>query len=372
MRYSSLARILAAAALCLGVSMAAAQQQAPPPPSALTVTEEPPPPAAPAEIVEPAAPAAPAELRRPEPPVLMGPGAEAPAPPAAAEEPPRVEAMPGEEPPAAAPESEAVVPDEAAVPAAPVMPPEEAAIPEAPVMPPDEAAMPEAPVMPPDEAAPATAVAAEPKRVLILPLEFTVYERSVAGMEAVPDWTTAARANLLEATGQMLRQDSRFEIVAVPAVEGAAKDVLREHVELFKIISDTVTGVVHLGGKAWEDKKVNFDYTLGDGLAFLADASGADYAFILGGGQIKPTGGTTFMQILAAGTGVYVPGGGTYVAAGIVDLRTGNIVWLNSMQGGELFGMTSNDTRKPEAAHAILAKMFEGYPATRWVTVRPF
>ena len=139
MHYSSLARLLAAAVLFLGVSIAAAQQ-APPPPSALTVMEEPAPPAAPAEVVEPAAPAAPAELRRPEPPVLMGPGAEAPTPPAALEEPPPVEAMPGEEPPAASPESEAVVPDEAAVPAAPVIPPEEAAIPEAPVMPPDEAA----------------------------------------------------------------------------------------------------------------------------------------------------------------------------------------------------------------------------------------
>ncbi len=220
------------------------------------------------------------------------------------------------------------------------------------------------------EPAPDTAAAAEPKRILVLPLEFTVYERSVAGMEVVPDWTEAARRNLLEASGRRLRSIGGFELVSLPVLEGDAKDVLREHVELFKIVSDTVTGVVYAGGKAWEEKKANFDYTIGDGLAFLTEI--ADYAFILGGGQVKQSGGSTFMQLLAAGAGYYVPGGGTYVAAGIVDLRTGDVAWLNSMQGGEIFGMTSNDTRKPEAAEAIVAKMFEGYPASRWVTVRAF
>jgi len=330
MKQRSPAALFASAVLCLWVPIAGAQEQVPPPSPAATAIEEPVPPAPAAEVVG------------------------EPAPPAAAEDITSAEAVSGEAESTAAPESAEVLPEEAA-PAG-----EEPAV------------APEAPAVPPGEPAPETAVAAEPKRILVLPLEFTVYERSVAGVEVVPDWTEAARANLLEATGQMLRQDSRFEIIALPPVEGEAQDVLREHVELFKIIADTVTGVVHGGGKAWADKKVNFDYTLGDGLSFLADAAGADYALILGGSQIKQTGGSTFMQLLAAGVGVYVPGGGTYVAAGIVELRTGNVTWLNSMMGGELFGMTSNDTRKPEAATAILAKMFEGYPASRWVTFRPF
>lgn len=342
MKPLSLAGLFASAVLCLWVPIAGAQEQAPPPGPAPAAAEEPAPPFAPAAIEEPVPPAPTAEV------------VAEPAPPAAAGDIPPTEAAPGGQEQAAALEPVPVLPEGDA--------PEGA----------EPAAAPEAPAMPTAESAPDTTVAAEPKRILVLPLEFTVYERSVAGVEAVPDWTAAARANLLEATGQMLRQDSRFEIVAAPPVEGEAQDVLREHVELFKIIADTVTGVVHGGGKAWEEKKVNFDYTLGDGLAFLADAAGADYALILGGSQIKQTGGVSFMQLLAAGAGVYVPGGGTYVAAGIVELRTGNVTWLNSMMGGELFGMTSNDTRKPEAATAILAKMFEGYPASRWVTFRPF
>jgi len=336
------AALFTSAVLCLWVPVAGAQEQVPLPPPAPAATDEPVPPIAPAAIEEPAPPASAPEVVGE--PVL----------PAAAQGLPPAEAAAGGEEPVAALE------------AAEVLPKEEAPAGEEP------AVAPEAPAVPPGEPVPDAVVAAEPKRILVLPLEFTVYERSVAGVEAVPDWTEAARANLLEATGQMLRQDSRFEIIALPPVEGEAQDVLREHVELFKIIADTVTGVVHGGGKAWEEKKANFDYTLGDGLASLANASGADYAFILGGAQIKQTGGSAFMQLLAAGTGVVVAGGGTYVAAGIVDLRTGNITWLNSMMGGELFGMTSNDTRKPEAATAILAKMFEGYPTSRWVTFRPF
>lgn len=348
MKSLSPAGLYATAALLLCVSMAAAQETPPPPPSGLTVVEQPAPPA-------PPPPSGLTVTEQPAPPAEAAP---APGEPAAA-----LEAPPA---PPALPASAAEQLDPGS--SRPVEPPAEPA--------PDTAATEPVSAEPvPDAAAamePAPEVAATtgPKRILVLPLEFTVYERSVAGLEVVPDWTEAARRNLLESSGRALRGVGGFELISLPPLEGEANDVLREHVELFKIVSDTVTSVVHAGGKAWEEKKTHFDYTIGDGLAFLTEI--ADYAFILGGGQIKQTGGSTFMQLLAAGVGYYVPGGGTYVAAGIVDLRTGEVFWLNSMQGGEFFGMTTNDTRKPEAAEEIVAKMFEGYPASRWVTVRPF
>ena len=78
------------------------------------------------------------------------------------------------------------------------------------------------------------------------------------------------------------------------------------------------------------------------------------------------------MQILAAAGGYAVPGGGTYILAGVVDLRSGNVIWFNALQGGEFMGMTSNDVRDPVTAQIVLAKMFQGYPGSPIATFRGF
>jgi hypothetical protein len=92
------------------------------------------------------------------------------------------------------------------------------------------------------------------KRIVVLPVEFTVYQDSVAGLEAVPDWSESAKYALGDAAAKMLRLDNRFEIVAMPTFEGEAEGLLREHVELFKIVADCVTNVLQYGGKAWQEK----------------------------------------------------------------------------------------------------------------------
>lgn len=218
----------------------------------------------------------------------------------------------------------------------------------------------------------AAAPGAGGKRIVMLPVEFTVYQKSVAGIEAVPDWSETARFSLGQAAIEMLRQDGRFRVVDLPQLDGQTQGLLREHVELFKIVGDTATGVLQYGGKPWADKKTNFDYTIGDGLQFLAEASGADYAFLLAGAQVTQTGGAAFMQFLAAAGGVAMPGGGTFMFTGIVDLHSGDVKWLNSRMGQQMFGITGSDVRNPATAAEIVVKLFEGFPASRLVNFPPF
>jgi hypothetical protein len=211
------------------------------------------------------------------------------------------------------------------------------------------------------------------KRIVMLPVEFIIYQKSVAGIEAVPEWTETAQFALGDAAIRKLRDDQRFEIVNVPHFEGETKDVLQEHVEFFKVIGNTALTMIQDGGKVWAEKGANFDYTLGDGLSFLADAADADYAFIICGSQVTQTGGSVFLQFLsAAAIGMYAPGGGTYVLAGIVDLRSGRIAWLNSRMGSQVFGMTGSDVRKPETAAEVISKMFEGFPENKLISFPPF
>jgi hypothetical protein len=271
-------------------------------------------------------------------------------------------------------------PQSIALPAGPVATPEQAEAPaEAPAEPPE----PEAPAEPAaatDQAATETAPAApeaaalQPgvKRIVMLPVEFTVYQKSVAGIEAVPDWTENAKFALSDASIHMLQQDNRFQVMPLPEFDGETQGLLREHVELFKVIGNTVTSLLQYGGKAWAGKRTDFDYTLGDGLRFLADASGADYAFLLAGAQVAESGGAVFLELLIAAAGGYGGGGGTFVFAGIVDLHTGDVKWFNHRTGAQVFGMTGTDLRKPETAQEVVTQMFAGFPESKLVKFPPF
>jgi hypothetical protein len=297
--------------------------------------------------------------------------------PAPVSEAPATESMPVQE----SVPAQAEVPAAQSTPADQSVPPQEIPAPEGAVAPQDtppaDAATPGLTSVnaPESQVAPISGV----KRIVILPVEFTVYQDSVAGLEAVPDWSESAQYALGDAAAKMLRLDNRFEIVAMPIFEGEAEGLLREHVELFKIVANCVTELIPYGGKAWNEKRTNFDYSLGPGLAFLADEAQADYAFFLAGTQIKQTVGSKFMQSLAAFTADVMDddykisvGGGTHIVAGVVDLHSGDLAWFNWNQGGLGFGRSGKDVRDPATALAVVRKMFKEYPNSKLITFKPF
>jgi hypothetical protein len=200
--------------------------------------------------------------------------------------------------------------------------------------------------------------------ILILPPEFIVYQQSVGATEPVPEWTTAAQANIESAARAVLTQDSRFAVVDLPSIEDADRAALREHVELFKVVAMNLEGVVKPGGKPWQPIRDNADFRLGEGLRFLKSRTGADYALVLSGAEIRQTGGSIFMQLAIAGVlGAYVPGGGTFMYCGIVDLESGRVTWYNSSLGASVFGMGgSANTDKEAGATKSIGTLFKSYP----------
>jgi hypothetical protein len=192
-------------------------------------------------------------------------------------------------------------------------------------------------------------------------------------VEPVPAWTEKSRQNIGRTIDGIFGADSRFERVPLPELEPAQQALLREHIELFKVVALDVNGVLLTGGKAWADKRTNFDYTLGDGLRFLQERTGADAALIVAGGQTTQSGGNVFMQLLIAGlTGVAAAGGGSFLVCGIVNLADGRIEWFNSLIGAEMFGMKSVDMRSAESAQKTLTGLFAPYPSSPLVGRKVF
>jgi hypothetical protein len=201
--------------------------------------------------------------------------------------------------------------------------------------------------------------------IILLPTEVVVYQQSVGANEPVPEWTKAANENLTEAARRMLQKDARFRLLDLPELDEATRATLREHVELFKVIANELGFTVKMGGKPFQKNRDYPDYRVGDGLRFLRTMTGARYAMVLAGAEIRQTGGSVFFSLLVAGlTGAYVGGGGTYLYAGIVDLESGQVRWFNSVLGVSVFGMGGKGATNETGANKSLETMFATYPAS--------
>lgn len=232
-----------------------------------------------------------------------------------------------------------------------------------------------APVATPD-AAPQVATAADnlPARraVLLVPAEFEVSQMSAGGVtEPAPDMTATARGNIDGTLQKLFANHGVYRGVAMPSLSPEETANLREHAELFKLLALDTNQMLNTWSKAWTRGTDRKAYTIGSGLKFLAERSGADYAVFVNGAQITQTGGSVFLQFMAAGLGYAMPGGGTFLTFGIVDLHDGSVDWFDVRLGAEMFGMTGTDMRNPGTADQVLRDLFGKYPRSPLINDEP-
>jgi len=210
---------------------------------------------------------------------------------------------------------------------------------------------------------PETAPAAVHK-VVVLPLTFTVYQGSVgAGIEAVPDWTADARHNLEAAAGVALKAHGDFEPTPLPELSDDEQAVLREELGL---VHQVIASGATFGHGEWHKHLENFDPEIGEGLSFLHEKTGADYAVVIDGMQIRQSGGQIFMQIALAAAGVAVIGGaGATVSMAIIDLNHQTVHWFNSTIGVEALGISSMDVRNTDSAQKVITGLMKNYPTVQ-------
>jgi hypothetical protein len=239
---------------------------------------------------------------------------------------------------------------------------------------PDRAAAQEPPAAaPPAAAPPAAAPTAEPARatgghvVLLLPTTFTEYQNAVSGLEVIPDWTDAARKNLDEAAHEALEATGGLQLEALPALNPEESAILHDHIALAQLI---VGAGVQYKNSEWHKHRTTFDRSFGDGLRFLHERTGADYALLIDGTQVRQSGGRIAMKLLgslaaAAGGVILVPtgGGGEIVNVCLLDLNHGTVTWFNSSRAIDVFASAGADMRKPEATKAAMMKLFASYPS---------
>lgn len=204
-----------------------------------------------------------------------------------------------------------------------------------------------------------------PIKVLLLPVDYDILEMSAAGMiEPVPDATREAEAMLLNSADLVLRAKKRFQVIDLPAMSDEEKEVLKEHIALYKLTAVNAAQMLRMGGPAWKAKQKNFDYSIGDGLKFLIERSGADTAMVVAGAKVGTSGGRVAMFILLAAAGVALPMGGSQATAGLIDLDTGRILWLE-----ERMGLKGNVREQP-GADLAMRSLLGPYPASSLLGIK--
>lgn len=207
------------------------------------------------------------------------------------------------------------------------------------------------------------------KRILVFRPAVSVGAQSTGGLfEPNADWTDRAREHIDTALDE--RQASLGNIVIVaPEAYGNQARLAEEYTTLFAAVSRSVIEYQFFVGNRLATKKRDnragiFDWSLGAGVRDLPGASDADYALFIYNKDAYGSTGRKLLQIVAAiGPGIAVKSGEHAGYAGLVDLKTGDLLWLNvdAAMGG--------DVREPDGARKRVRQLLEEFPGSEPVKV---
>jgi len=195
-------------------------------------------------------------------------------------------------------------------------------------------------------------------RIVLMRPSIHVGSQSTGGMfEPNADWTTQARENIMHALNSF-QSDLGNQVVVYDEGSTGEGPLATQYGNLFGAVSESVIEYQFFVGNRLETKKRKntFEWSVGPELANLKSLQNADYALFINTNDQYGSTGRKALQIFAAMGGISVTSGVHIGHAGLVDLKTGELVWLNAdrQMGG--------DVRTPEGAMKRVTQLLEGFP----------
>jgi hypothetical protein len=204
-------------------------------------------------------------------------------------------------------------------------------------------------------------------KLLVLRPDVTVGSLTTGGMvEPRADWTEQARTNIIAALraqqsqrgGKVQILERRNQLPGIPDQEVA------DFERLFNAVGNSIVLHKYLGDYLPTKRGKGLEYTLGQDAVRLGQKTGYDYAlFLHAEDQVASTGRIALGVLGVAGcfVGFCAPniGGATQLDyAGLVDLKTGEVVWFNVVRAGsQIPGIAFGDLRTPEGAAQMVDRL---------------
>lgn len=208
------------------------------------------------------------------------------------------------------------------------------------------------------------------KTILLFAPSVSVGEQSTGGLfEPNAEWTEQAKTNIQRALGKMQANLGNAVMVAPEAYGDEARN-LHEHMALFAAVSQAVIQYQFFVGnrlptKKRDNKAAVFDWSLGKGVATLPGAANADYGLFIYNKDMYGSTGRKMLQVVAMLGGVGVTSGQHVGYAGLVDLKTGDLLWLNAD------GAMGGDVRDALGSEKRVSQLLEDFPGSAPVTSPP-
>lgn len=169
-----------------------------------------------------------------------------------------------------------------------------------------------------------------PQKVVILPVNVRVMEMSAGGViEEVKAWTRAAKENVQASINAIASKNKLFKLVPLQGLTADETERMEEYVALYNRVGYAGFSYANAAIPAWAHKAKHFDYSLGEGMEFIGQKTGADAAIVVFGLDIVSSSGRKAAYIFAAALGVGIPLGHSRMFIGVVDLKSGDLLWLN-------------------------------------------
>lgn len=198
--------------------------------------------------------------------------------------------------------------------------------------------------------------ASAPLKIVVFRPDVSVGSQSTGGLdEPNADLTTQARDALTKSLEGALKARSG-DMVLMPELAGDDAVLLANYRSLFKAVTDAVVAHRLFKGNRLPTKLDKFDWTLGPGVAKLAELGGGDYGLFFLTHDSYGSAGRKAAQIVGAMFGAYIKSGVHIGYAGLVDLKSGELVWINAdlAMGG--------DVREAEGADKRVQQLLEDFP----------
>lgn len=201
------------------------------------------------------------------------------------------------------------------------------------------------------------------KKILVFRPAISVGAQSTGGLfEPNAEWTERAKTNI-RASLDKLQLQLGNAVVTAPEAYGDDARAVEEHMALFAAVSQAVIEYQFFVGNRLPTKKRDnkndvFEWSLGPGVASLPGASQADYGLFLYNKDQYGSTGRKVLQLVAAMGGVGVKSGEHVGYAGLVDLKTGDLLWLNAD------GAMGGDVREPEGSEKRVRQLLEDFPGS--------
>jgi hypothetical protein len=196
-------------------------------------------------------------------------------------------------------------------------------------------------------------------RVVLFRPDVSVGEQSTGGLDDVnAGWTEQAREQLTAALGKA-QADRNIELKLMPELEGDDARTMSDYRKLFKTVADSVIKHRLFSIDPLPTKEAKFDWTLGPGTAKLGALGGADYGLFFYTLDSYESGSKRLVRLLTTTPTQEFGGAPVEVNmgyAGLVDLKTGDLVWIN------VDVKMTGDVRTAEGATLRISELLEGFP----------